>query len=96
MPNGSDQSFIRQSRSNCLRTATTSSQSYDRITHFHCRGRQGCQKSARIKLMDHNTFGGKILSPIQTNYIIKAVKDKKITRMMKGTTNVLVGIAASI
>jgi hypothetical protein len=42
--------------------------------------RQGCKKSARIKLLVDNLFGDKALSIIQTNLIIKAVKDEKMLK----------------
>jgi hypothetical protein len=40
--------------------------------------------------------GDKTVSIIQTNYIIKAVKDEKITKMTKRTADVLVDVTADI
>jgi hypothetical protein len=54
-----------------------SSPGYNGGTHFRRCAHQGCKKLARKKLMVINTFGDKTLSIIQTNYIIKAVKDEK-------------------
>jgi hypothetical protein len=45
--------------------------------YFRRYARQGCKKSVGIKLSVNNTFGDNILSIIQTNFIIKAVKDEK-------------------
>jgi hypothetical protein len=44
---------------------------------------------AGIKLSVNDTYGDKTLSVIQTNHIIKAVKGKKLTKMMKRITNVV-------
>jgi hypothetical protein len=73
---GSDQPFNRQSQS-ALEAATPSSPGYDGGAHFHRRARQGCQKSVRIKILVDNTYGDKILSIIQIELIIRAVKDEK-------------------
>jgi hypothetical protein len=64
-----------------IETITTSNLSYDRGGHFRRCGSQGCKKSARIKPLVDDTFREKTLSIIQTNCSIKAVKDKKITKM---------------
>jgi hypothetical protein len=37
--------------------------------------RQGCKKSAKIKLLVDETFGDKNLSIIQTNHTSKAIKN---------------------
>jgi hypothetical protein len=60
-----------------LEATTPSNPGYDGGAHFHRCARQGCQKSARIKMLVDNTYGGKILSIIQIDFIIRAVKDKK-------------------
>jgi hypothetical protein len=60
-----------------LYTATTSNPQYDRGAGIHRHTRQGCKKSAKIKLLVDNTYGIKTLLIIPTNYIIKAVKDEK-------------------
>jgi hypothetical protein len=60
-----------------LEAATPSGPGYDGGTHFHRRARQGCQKSARIKMLVNNTYGDKILSIIQIDFIIRAGKDEK-------------------
>jgi hypothetical protein len=60
-----------------LEAATPSSPGSDGGAHFRRYARQGCKKSVGIKLLVNNTFGDNILSIIQTNYIIKAVKDEK-------------------
>jgi hypothetical protein len=63
-----------------LETTIPSSPSYDRGAHFCCCVRQGCQKSARIKLLVVNMLGDMTLSIIQTNFIIIAVKDEKMPK----------------
>jgi hypothetical protein len=61
-----------------LGTATPSSPGNDGDAHFRYRAQQGCKKKlTRIKLLVNDIFREKTLSIIQTNYIIKAVKDKK-------------------
>jgi regulator of extracellular matrix RemA (YlzA/DUF370 family) len=45
--------------------------------HFRRHARQGCKNAARIKMLVDNTYGEKTLSIIQTNFIIRAVKDEK-------------------
>jgi hypothetical protein len=56
-----------------LEAATPSSPGYNGGVRFRRYSRQGCKKSAGIKLLVNNTFRDNILSIIQTNYIIKAV-----------------------
>jgi hypothetical protein len=70
-----------------LEAATPSSPGYDGGAHFHRRARQGCQKSARIKMLVDNTYGDKILSMIQIDFIIRAVKDKKRPKWQKWPPN---------
>jgi hypothetical protein len=60
-----------------LEAATPSSPGFDRGAFFHRRARQGCEKSARIKMLVDNTYGDKTLSIIQIDFIIRAVKDEK-------------------
>jgi hypothetical protein len=60
-----------------LEAATPSHPGYDGGAHFHCRARQGCQKSARIKMLVDNAYGDKTLLIIQIDFIIRAVKDEK-------------------
>jgi hypothetical protein len=62
---------------NALKTATPSSPGNDGGAHFHCLVRQGYKKAARIKMLVDNTYGDKTLLIIQTNFIIRAVKDEK-------------------
>ncbi len=66
-----------------LEAATPSSPGYDGGAHFHRCARQGCQKSARIKLLVNNMLGEKAMSIIQTNFIKIAVKDEKTTKRRK-------------
>ncbi len=66
-----------------LGTATPSNPGYDGSTYFCRRARQGFQKSAGIKLLVDNMLGNKTLSIIYTNFIIIAVKDKKIPKWWK-------------
>jgi hypothetical protein len=47
-----------------VKTATPSSPDYDGGEHFHRRACQGCQKSARIKLLVDNMPGEKTISII--------------------------------
>jgi hypothetical protein len=49
--------------------------------------RQGCQKSARIKMFVDNTYGDKILSIIQIDFITIAVKDEKRPKWRKRPPN---------
>ncbi len=65
---------------NTLEAATLSSPGYDGGAHFHRRACQGCQKSARIKLLVDNMLGEKAKSIIQSNFIKIAVKDEKMTK----------------
>jgi hypothetical protein len=44
---------------------------------------QGCQKSARIKLLVNNMLGEKTMLIIQTNFIKIAVKDEKTSKRQK-------------
>jgi hypothetical protein len=67
-------------RQSALEIATPSSIGNNTGAHFLCRARQGCQKSARIKLLVNNMLGKKTLSIIQTNFIIIAVKDEKMPK----------------
>ncbi len=69
--------LIGRASQSALKAATPSSPGYDGGTHFHRRARQGCQKSARIKMLVVNTYGDKILSIIQIDFITRAVKDEK-------------------
>jgi hypothetical protein len=71
----SDQLFDR-----ALETATPSSPGFAGGEHIHRYTCRGCKKSARIKLSVYNTFGDKTLLIIQTNLIIKAVKDDKMPK----------------
>ncbi len=66
-----------------LEAVTPSHPGYDGGAHFHRRARQGCQKSARIKLLVKNMLGEKAMSIIQTNFIKIAVKDEKTTKWQK-------------
>ncbi len=72
-----------RSSQSALEVATPSSPGYDGGAHFHRRARQGCQKSARIKLMVGNMLGEKAMSIIQANFIKIAVKDEKMTKRRK-------------
>ncbi len=49
-----------------------------------------------MKLLVDSTFGGKSLSIIQRNCIIKAVKDKKNAKMMKRITDIVVANALAV
>jgi hypothetical protein len=49
-------------------------------TRFRCLACQGSQKPAGIKPLVDSAYGDKSLSKIQTNFIIKAVKDEKLTQ----------------
>jgi hypothetical protein len=61
-----------------LEAATPSSPGFDGGVFFHHRcARQGCEKSTRIKMLVDSTYGGKTLSIIQIDFIIRAVKDEK-------------------
>jgi hypothetical protein len=60
-----------------LKTATPSSPGYDGGAHFRRRARQGRKKAMRIKILVNNMYGDKNLLIIQTNFIIRAVKDEK-------------------
>jgi hypothetical protein len=66
-----------------LEAATPSNPGYDRGALFHRRARQGCQKSARIKLLVNNMLGETAMSSIQMNFIKRAVKDEKTTKRRK-------------
>jgi hypothetical protein len=66
-----------------LATDTPYSLGHDWGAHFRCCARQGCQKLARIKMLVYNMFWDKTLSIIQTNYIIKAVR-QKMPKWQKG------------
>jgi hypothetical protein len=63
-----------------LETTIPSSPSYDGGAHFCCLVRQGCQNSARIKLLVVNMLENKTLSIILTNFIIIDVKDEKMPK----------------
>jgi hypothetical protein len=81
---GSDQPFGRQSQPKRLIYCDPSNPLYDRGTGIHPHTRQGCKKSAKIKLLVDNTYGIKTPLTIWTNYIIKAVEEEKITKKTKG------------
>jgi hypothetical protein len=68
-----------------LYTPTPSYRSYDKGTELHHRTRGGCKKLVRIKLLVDNAY-----------YIIKSIKDKKITKMMKRTADFMVGVVADV
>jgi hypothetical protein len=53
-----------------LDPATPSSPGYNGGAHFCRYARQGCKKSAGIKLLVHNTFGDNIMSIIESNFFI--------------------------
>jgi hypothetical protein len=72
-----------RSSQSALEVATPSSPGYDGSVHFHRRVRQGCQKSARIKLLVDYMLGEKAMSIIQANFIKIAVKDEKMTKRQK-------------
>jgi hypothetical protein len=72
---------------NAFKTTTPSCLSYDGGGHFYHSTCQGCKKSAKIQLLVDNTFGDKTLLTIQTNCIIKAVKDQKMAKITKRTAN---------
>jgi hypothetical protein len=63
-----------------LEAATPSNPGYDGGAHFHRRARQGCQKSARFKMLVDNMYGDKILSIIQIDFIIRADKEGKMPK----------------
>jgi hypothetical protein len=69
-----------RSSQSALEAATPSSPGYDGGAHFHHRARQGCQKSARIKLLVDNMLGEKAMLIIQANFIKIALKDEKMTK----------------
>jgi hypothetical protein len=69
-----------RARQSALEAATPSSPGDDEGVHFHHRARQGCQKSARIKLLVDNMLGEKTMLIIQTNFIKIAVKDEKTSK----------------
>jgi hypothetical protein len=56
----------------------------------------GLQKVGKNKLLIDNTNGDITLSTIQTNWNIKAVKNEKMTKLMKRTTDVVVAAAATV
>jgi hypothetical protein len=64
--------------------------------HFRRYARQGCQKSARIKLLVYNMLGEKTLPIIQTNFIVIAVKTKKNAKMTKTAPDIMVSIATTV
>jgi hypothetical protein len=66
-----------------LEAAAPSSPGYDEGAHFRCHARQGCQKSARIKLLVDNMLGEKTMMIIQTNFTNIAVKDEKMPNRRK-------------
>ncbi len=66
-----------------LEAATPSNPGYDGGALFQRRTRQGCQKSARIKLLVDNMLGETAMLIIQMNFTKRAVKDKKTTKRRK-------------
>jgi hypothetical protein len=51
--------------------------------NFCCCACQGCKKLEGIKMPVNYAYEDKTLSIIQTNCVIKAVKDEKTNKMMK-------------
>jgi hypothetical protein len=66
-----------------LEAATPSSPGYDEGAYFRRCARQGCQKSARIKLLVDNMLGEKTMLIIQTSFTNIAVKDEKMPKRRK-------------
>jgi hypothetical protein len=82
---------------NAIDAATPSSPIYDGGAGLYQRTCQDCKKKlARIKLLVNSACGKKTPSIIQTNCIIKTVKDKNITKMTKRIPDVVVADAAAI
>ncbi len=79
-----------------LKTATPSSPGYDGGAHFLRRAHQGSKKLARIKILVDDMYGDKTLSIIQTNPIIRAVKDEKRPIWQKKAADVIVAISAAL
>jgi hypothetical protein len=77
--------------------ATPSSPSNDRGTHFRHRTCQGFKKLAQIKLFINNTCTwGSVPVDNSKNCIIKAVTNKKITKMMKRDADAVVAVDTAI
>jgi hypothetical protein len=75
--------FTGRASQSAVEAATPSSPGYDGGAHFHRRARQGCKKSARLKLLVDNMPGEKKISIIQTNFIKIAVKDEETSKRRK-------------
>jgi hypothetical protein len=63
---------------------------------FRCHTCQACKKSVKKKLLLESVYWEQDLLDILINSLIKAFKDKKFTRMMERTTNLVVSVAATI
>ncbi len=74
------QLFRQQSWSTTSHSTTPPSPWYEGGENFCCCACQGCKKGEGIKMPVNYAFEDKTLSIIQTNCVIKAVKDEKLPK----------------